>query len=188
MVATFNVVWDYGGSANTPGTTAETLTNLRFNKEDTNDQDTASPLTITASTTIYSYLKHIYLKCSGAPSLQVDTVKFYTDGASGLGTGVAVYSADDTCTKNSGSSAGYFPAVTVGQATMVTNHDTVTAVTSIFTYTSGAAKTVAISESGSIINATNETTNYVILQLTVLDTASPGTTATETCTFSYDEI
>ena len=187
MVATFNVVWDYGGTANTPGTTAETLTNCRFNAEDTNDQDTASPLTIVASTVVFSYLKHLYLKCSGAPSVQVDNVKLYTDGSLAW-TGCFVYVANDTCTKNSGSSAGYFPAVTVGQATMITNHDTVTARTSLFTYTSGSAKTMAISESGSIINATNETTNYAVLQMTVEDTASPGTQATETVTWSYDEI
>ena len=188
MVAVFDVVWDYGGSANSPGTTAEVLTNCRFNKEDTNDQDTASPLTITAATTIFSYLKHLYLKCTPAPSVQVDNVKLYTDGTLGW-TGCIVYVADDTCTKNSGSSAGYFPAATVGQATMITNHDTVTARTSLFTYTSGSAKTMGISESGSIINATAETTNYAVVQMTVTDTASPGTQSpAETVTWSYDEI
>ena len=140
-----------------------------------------------AATTVYSYLKHIYLKCSGAPSVQVDNVKLYTDGSLAW-TGCTVYVANDTCTKNSGSSAGYFPAVTVGQATMVGNHDTVTAQTSLFTYTSGSAKTMAISETGSKIDATNETTNYAVLQMTVTDTASPGTQATETVTWSYDEI
>lgn len=187
MVATFNVAWDFGGTANTPGTTDTTITNLRFNNEDTNDQDTASPITITPSTTIYSFWKHIYLKCSGAPSLQCNNFKIYTDGSLAW-TGCTVKVGDDACTRshNGGSPlyAGYDP----GTASVLTAHDTIATTTSLFTYTSGSARTVTCSESGNLVNATNETTDYVVLQLEVTDTASPGTTATETITFSYDEI
>jgi len=184
MVATFDVVWDFGGTANTPGTVAQTLTNLRFNNEDTNDQDTASPITITPSTTIYSFWKHVYLKCTAGPSVQINNVKVYTDGTLGW-TGCTVKVGDDVCARNSTPSyAGYDP----GLASVLTTHDTIATTTSLFTYTSGSARSVTISESGSIINATNETTDYVVLQLEVTDTASPGTAATETITFSYDEI
>lgn len=183
MAATFNVTLDTGGSDNTPGTSA-TITNLRFNAEDTNDQDVASPITITASSTIYSYWKQLYLKCSGAPDTQADTVKIYSDGSLAW-TGVTVNIGDELPVHNSGATTGY--DVADAQETQV-NHTDITAVTSLFTYTSGSAKSVTISESGSIINATNETTNYIVLQAAVTDTATSGTKATETVTWSYVEI
>ena len=183
MAATFNVAWDFGGTANTPGTVEASLTNLRFNNEDTNDQDTASPITIPTAGTAYSFWKQIYLHCTGAPSVQVDNVQVYTDGTLGW-TGCTVVSADDTLTHNSGSDAGYDP----GQAAVLTTHDTVTAVTDFFTYNSGSTQAIAISESGSVIDAVDEYTNYLALSLQVTSSATQGTQATETITWQYDEI
>jgi len=71
---------------------------------------------------------------------------------------------------------------------VLTTHDTISAITDFFTFTSGAPRTVTISEAGNIINATNEKCNYVVLQLEVTDTAVPGVQATETVTWLYDEI
>ena len=71
---------------------------------------------------------------------------------------------------------------------MVTGHTGVTAKTDIFTYTSGAPKSLTISEGSAQIDAINEETDYVLLQMTVTDTASPGTLSAETLTFQYDEI
>jgi len=183
MAATFNVAWDFGGTANTPGTVEASLTNLRFNNEDTNDQDTASPITIPTGGTAYSYWKQIYLHCTGAPSSYVNNVKIYTDGTLGW-TGCTVKSANDTLTHNSASDAGYDP----GQAAVMTDHDTVATTTSFFTYNSGSPKSVTISEASSQIDATNEYTDYVCLQLEVTSSATQGTQATETITWQYDEV
>jgi len=183
MTAAFDVSWDFGGTANSPGTVEEVLTNLRFNNEDTNDQDTASPVTVPTSGTNYSFWKQIYLDCTTAPDTQVNNVKIYTDGTLGW-TGSTVVVGDDTLTHNSGSDAGYDP----GQALVMTTHDTVTATTDLFSFTSGSSRTVTISEAGSIINATGEFTDYVCLGEELSTSGTEGTEATETITFQYDEI
>ncbi len=106
MAAVFDVKIDLTGTDNTPGSNA-VVTNLRYNAEDTNDQDTASPIVIPGAGTEYSYIKHLYLLCTTAPDTQVDGVEVYTDDALGWGTGVTVYVGDGTQTKTSASSAGY---------------------------------------------------------------------------------
>ena len=70
----------------------------------------------------------------------------------------------------------------------MTNHTDITSETSLFTFTSASTLTLSISETSSIINAIGETTNYIVLQTDVASTASPGTQATETVTWQYDEI
>lgn len=184
MVATFDVNYDNLGADNSPGTSTA-ITNLRFNAEDTNDQDLASPLVIPTSGTVYSYWKQIYLICTVAPDTQVDNVQVYSDGTLGWGTGVSVVVGDETPLHSSTVTTGYDLAN--AQETM-TNHTDITATTSLFTFTSASTKTVSISETSSIIDAVGETTNYIVLQVELLSTASPGTQATETVTWQYDEI
>jgi len=184
MAAAFDVTIDMTGTDNSPGSNA-TVTNLRFNAEDTNDQDLNSPIIIPAAGTEYSYWKHLYLLCTTAPDTQVDNVQVYSDGTLGWGTGATVYVGDGTQTKNSGSSAGYDVA---DAQEVITNHTHISAKTDLFSYTSGSTRAVSISESGSIINALNETTDYIVLSLEVASTASPGTKATETITWQYDEV
>jgi hypothetical protein len=75
---------------------------------------------------------------------------------------------------------------------MVSNHTGISSQSDLFGFTSGSpfptASYITISESGNIISAQNETTNYVVLQLAVASTASPGSLTPETLTFVYDEI
>ena len=94
-------------------------------------------------------------------------------------------------TKNSGSDAGYVAATgTPGTSgdEIVANHAGITGVTDAFSYTSGSTKSVSISESGSIINASGESTDYLVFQMAVGTSASPGNLSNETLTFRYDEI
>ena len=190
MAATFNVMVDFGGSDGSPGTSTNTDAlgppNLRFKRADNATIDTSNPCIVPTSGTSYSRWKSIYLKCTGAPSTQVDNVKIYTDGG-GFGTGIAVKVGLQFPTKNSGSSSGYEVAGTDDEE-LVAGHGGITTSASLFDYTSGSALSVSISESGSIINATNETTNYVLLQMETISTASPGNLTDETITWSYDEI
>ena len=72
---------------------------------------------------------------------------------------------------------------------MVAAHAGLTGSTELFgNYTSGSPKSVTIGEAGNIINATGETSAYIILQMEVTSTASPGTLSNETLTWRYDEI
>jgi len=184
MVATFVTTYDRAGTDNAPGS-SETVTNLRFNAEDTNNQDLLSPLIIPSSGTIFSFWKQIYLDCTVAPDTQVDNVQIYTDGTLGWGTGVTVQVGDQDPLHSSTVTTGYDLADT--QETM-TNHTDITSETSLFTFTSGSSRAVSISETSFIINAAGETTNYIVLQTNVASTATTGTKATETITWQYDEI
>ncbi len=71
---------------------------------------------------------------------------------------------------------------------MVAAHAGLTSSVDFFTKTSGSPLTVSISEAGNLINAIGETTNYVVLQMEVINTASPANLTDETITWKYDEI
>ena len=187
-------MFDFGGTDGSPGTSQNVDSlgppNIRFKTADDANIDTNNPIPVPTSGTKYSYWKHIYLKCTGAPSSQCDNFKFYTDG-SGFGTGITLKVGDEMPTKNSGSSSGYEVATGTEGDTgdeMVANHSGITSSTDAFTYTSASPKSVSVSESGNIIDAVGETTNYLVFQLEVDSTASPGNLADETLTFQYDEI
>lgn len=189
MAATFDVKLDRGGSDGAPGS-KDTVTNLRFRTDDTNTQDTTNPIPIVTGQTKRSFWRHIYLKCTGAPATKCDNFKFYTDGG-GFGTGITVYVGNETPTNTNVADTGYEVATgVIGDSgdELVANHGSVTGKTDVFTYTSGSSKTVSCSEGSNQIDAVNEETDYIILQMDVADTASPGTLPQETFTFQYDEI
>ena len=190
MAATFNVMFDFGGSDNTPGTSQNTdglgPPNMRFKQADDATIDENNPIPIPAAGTNYSRWKQVYLKCTAAPSTQVNNVKFYTDG-SNFGTGITLNIADACPLHSSTVTTGY--DVADANVTMASGgHTDVTTVTDAFTYTSGSPKSISISEAGSIINAIGETTNYIVLQMAVGTTASPGNLTDETMYYQYDEI
>ena len=194
MVATFKVMYDFGGTDGTPGTEQDTAglgpPNVRFKTEDDATIDTANPIPIPSSGAAnLSYWKQVYLEVSEPPDTQVDNIKIYTD-ASGFGTGISTFVGDETPTKNSGADTGYKVATgTAGvTGTSMVSAGVVTGSADFYSFTSAAAKTVSISEAGAILNATGEMSNYVALQVAVATTASPGDLANETITFQYDEI
>jgi len=193
MVAVFNVNYDFGGTDNTPGTEQNTdglgPPNIRFKTADDATIDTNNPIPIPAAGTNNSYWKQIYLYCATAPDTQVDNIKFYTDGTN-FGTGITTNVGDEMPVKSSTADTGYDVATgTPGTSgTIMTSHTDITAVTDVFSYTSGSPKSVTTSEAGSVINAIGETTNYLVFQMVIGPTASPGDLANETFTFVYDEI
>jgi len=137
----------------------------------------------------YSYWKHIYLYCDDPDGHSLNNVKLYSDGSSGYGTGVTLYVGLQFPVKNSGSDAGY--EVATGGATggdeLVANHGGITSEASIFAYTVASPLSVTISDAGNLMNLAGETTNYVLLQSAVANTASAGLTSYETFYFAYDE-
>lgn len=184
MAATFNTILDTGGSDNSPGASA-TVTNLRFNVADDNDQDTGNPVPIPSAGTNYSFWKQVYLECTGAPDTQVDNMELYSDGTA-FDANVALNVGNELPVHTSGDTTGYDLATA---AEVMTNHTDITGVTNINDFTSGGSeKTITIGEAGNIIDDVGETTHYVVLQVAVGTGASPGTLAAEEITWQYDEI
>tara|TARA_R110000796_G_scaffold72230_3_gene163517 strand:+ start:1812 stop:2405 length:594 start_codon:yes stop_codon:yes gene_type:complete len=194
MVATVAVFFDFGGSNGTPATEQDTSSlgppNLRFKTADDATIDNQNPIPIPSGSAINSFWKQIYLKVTGGTFTQIDNVKFYTDGG-GFGTGITTFVGDQLPVKNSGANTGYVVATgTVGTSgnAMVASHAGVSAQTDAFSFDSSSPKSITISEAGGLMNATNETTNYLVCQMNVASTAGPGNLADETWTYQYDEI
>lgn len=194
MVATVAVFFDFGGTDTSPATQQDTSAlgppNLRFKTADDATIDNQNPIPIPTGAANNSFWKQIYLKVTGGTFTQIDNVKFYTDG-SGFGTGITTYVGNQMPTKNSGSNAGYEVATgTTGTSgdEIVSGHSGISAKTDAFTFTSGSPKSITISESGSLMDASGETTDYLVCQMEVANTAGPGNLADETWTYQYDEI
>ena len=196
MVATLSVRTDTGGTNANPGASTDIddlgPPAMQMRSDDNPLVNNAAPIVIPASGTNYSFVKSAYLYCDVAPSLQINNIEFYTDGENTLGTGIGMVAGDQQPTKNSGSSGGYIVAQgTVGTtgSEMTSFYTGINAVTDVFTFTQAAAKSISISEAGSIIDAVGETTNYLVFQMTVAANAAPtAATPNETGTFQYDEI
>ncbi|MCP6727576.1 MAG: hypothetical protein KJI69_06210 [Patescibacteria group bacterium] len=189
MVAAFNVNFDFGGADNAPGTEQDITglgpPELRFKQADNATIDSSDPMPIPTAGTEFSRWKQIYLVCTTAPDTQVDNVRFFTDGG-GFGTGITVRVGDQFPLHSAAIETGY--DVSDANAVMTTHTD-ITTSSDAFTFTTGSPLSgPTISEAGGIINAIGETTNYLVLQMEVLSTASPGNLTDETFTFRYDEI
>ena len=168
--------------------------NIRFKTADDPTIDTNNPIPIPASGTKRSFWKNIFLKVTAGPFVQIDEIKFFTGGG-GFGTGITVFVGNETPVRNSISTAGYDQATgTVGDdgdemVAGTPNHDFISGSQDAFAnFTSTTPKPVSISESGSVIDAVGETSNYIIAQMDVASTAGPGDLVNEIWTFQYDEI
>jgi hypothetical protein len=194
MVATVAVFFDNGGTNGNPNAQTDTSSlgppNLRFKTADNATIDNQNPIPIPTGSAVNSFWKQIYLKVTGGTFTQIDNVKFYTDGG-GFGTGITTFVGNQLPVKNSGANTGYVVATgTVGTSgnAMVASHAGISAQTDAFTFTSGSPLSITISEAGGLMNATNETTNYLVCQMNVANNAGPGNLADETWTYQYDEI
>jgi len=195
MVAAVSIKYDTAGTDGTPGLSTDVDAlgppTLRMKTNDNITIDSADPVPIPSAGTTYSYWKQIYLFCDTAPDTSVDNLKFYSDGT-GFGTGITLNVADQFPTKTSASDAGYEIATGTPGSTgneVVANHALVTTVSDVFTFTSGSPLSgPTISEDSNVINATGESSNYLVLQLAVINTATPGNKTDETLTIQYDEI
>ena len=188
MVAAFDIMLDTAGTTSTPGTSTiiSAITpapQLRFKRADDALINTANPNVIPDAGITYSRWKSLYLKCTIAPDVNVSAVYIYSDGSAP--TGIDIKVGNETPTHTALLTTGYDVSST--NDSPMTNHASITAVTTLYNFTSGSTKTVSISEAGNIIDAINETSDYVVLQMEVGPTASPGDLADETITWEYDE-
>lgn len=168
MPATYQIDVFHGASP-----TASALpTNGRFHRADTTPTTDGATTFIPIPTggTNYSWRKSLKLNVTGAPSGSVANLRFYTDGTS-WGTGVTPYAI------NTG---------TYTQASTSDNSALIPSGVDATTYTSSSPMTV---NAGTVLTATTGygTQNYVVMQIGVAATASPGTTAARTITYRVDE-
>lgn len=179
MAATVHVYVHTGSGPTDTNTDALGPPRVRLKTNDNHLIDTNDPIPIPTSGNKYSYWKSTTLWCSTSPTGTIDNIKLYTDGG-GFGTGIVTYVGDQTtatydqATGSSGDSGDE----------VVANHSQISSKTDVFSYTSGNVFAV----SGSISNPnTGRISNYVVLQMKVDNTASPGDLTDETFTFRYDE-
>lgn len=179
MAATVYVYVHTGSTPTNTNTEALGPPNVRLKTEDDHTIDTNNPIPIPSSGSKYSYWKSITLWANTSPTGTIDNIKLYTDGG-GFGTGITTYVGDQTTATYDEASGT--PGDTGDE--MVTTHTQISSRTDVFSYTSGDPKSV----SGSIDNPnTGRVSNYVVIQMRVQSTASPGDLTNETFTFRYDE-
>lgn len=163
MVATVQI----GEKNGAGGTfTDKTSGNIRFKTADNATVDLNAPINVPTSGTNYSYEKWLIAKVTVAPSQQIANLKWYSDGASGLGTGVGLYAKAVTS----------FATPALGTS--------VSGYTDFFSYTSGSP----LSLGAGPYTGTGEKGDHAVMLATVADTATQGLTASETATLAYDEI
>lgn len=165
MVATVTI----GEKNGAGGTyTDKTSGTVRFKNADNATVDSGNPMVIESGITDYSFEKWLRLMIGATgPSTSISNLKFYTDGANGMGTGVSLYAK------------AVAAFATPAEATSVTGY------ASAFTYTSGAPLSLG---AGPYSTINTEIGDHCVMMMAVADTAAPGTTPSETLTFSYDEI
>jgi len=166
MSATVSVKQSVGA-----GPSDTTITNLRFNTDDTINPGVVNPMVKPSAGTNRSYAKTVYLNADDSPSGTINNVKIYCDG-----------SIDWTgCTLFIGSTGSYAQATgTPG----TTGDDNSVATANMEDFTSGSEKSLT----GTISNPdTGKISDYVVMQVDLSTDAVAGTLATETITFQYDE-
>ena len=72
---------------------------------------------------------------------------------------------------------------------MVANHGGISGKTEVFgNYTSGSPKSISVSETGSIIDSVNETSDYLVFQMDIDSTVTKADLSNKTWTILYDEV
>lgn len=169
------------GASGSPTKTNITSANTVANAQDVHEATASSssnPIKIPAAGTNYSYWVATRLFASVAPTGSITNIRWHTDGTNNFGTGVG-------CNVSSSASTYVQATGTVGTTGNIlnnTNYSGVGTPSNAFTYKSTA--TLAVTGS---ISGTGDFGNFVVYQLTVTTTASPGPTSQETFTWLYDE-
>ena len=193
MVAQLAVFTDFGGTGGTPGTQENTtrteqqmtdgVPNLRFKLAEDNETNLNGRIRIPTSGHVLSWPKWVYIRVTGGTFTQIDNIQFFSDGSADVA-GTSILVADETPVRSE-----YEPPS--GSATTGNTLESIGAVSgsaAARTFTADSPKTVTISETGGILNTTGESSDYVILQMLVQNSAQAGDLDSKTYTFQYDEI
>lgn len=145
---------------------------VRFKTADNAVVNASDPIQVPASGVNYSYTKKLRAYMEAPPSTQVGNMRWYTDGSSGFGTGVAVMA------KNIGVTFGsqYITEMSGGS--------------DLFGYTSGSPLDGDGTDAGPFVPADDDSYigDIIELQMSVADTAAHGALTPETLTLAWDEI
>lgn len=163
MAATVQIV-EKNGAGGTP--TDKTSGTIRFKNADNATVDTSNPLVKPPSGTEYSWEKWLRMNVTGGTYTEITNVHAYSDGSSGLGTGIGLYAK---------AVASY---ATPAEATSTAGY------TNFFTYTSGSS----LSLGAGPFSSTGEKGDHCVMMMTVDNTASGGVTPSEALTMAWDEI
>ncbi len=134
--------------------------------------DASDPLVVPGSGTNYSYVKKLRAYMEAPPNTNISNMRWYSDGSSGFGTGVA-------CTaKNLGTTFGTFYNTAMSGGS------------SLFGYTSGSPLDGDGTDTGPFVPADDNTYigDIIELQISVASTASNGALSAETLTLAWDEV
>lgn len=142
---------------------------IRFKAANNTTVDTADRLQVPGAGSIYSYTKHSRFYFATAPSVDIQNLRCYTDGANTFGTGIGVQ----------------YDIPAGGLGTFPNINTTITG-TDIFTKTSGAPIDMDAINVGPH-TGTGYKGDHVRKQMSVASTASPGQLSAEQITFAYDE-
>lgn len=163
MAATVTIVEKTGAGGTQTDKTSSTI---RFKNADNATVDLVNPMVKPPSGSDFSFEKWLRMNVSGGSYTQITNVKWYSDGANGLGTGVLLWAKAVTT------------FATPAEATATTGY------TNFFSYTSGAA----LSLGAGPFTSTGEKGDHAVMMCEVQSTASGGLTPTETGTLAWDEI
>jgi hypothetical protein len=166
------------GASGAPTKTNIAGINTRLNAEDAHSTaGTTNSILIPAAGSNYSYWASIRLYISAITGGTVNNLKWFTDGANGLGTGITALVSTAASYVQATGTAG-----TTGLVLNTTNYAGATTPVDPFTYTS--ASPLSISGSAS---AVGDVGDFIVQQLVVGTTANQGATPQETATFRYDD-
>jgi hypothetical protein len=173
MAASTNI-WSYHATA--PGTTFDVAgVTIRHKLDDNDTQDLNTPLLIPSAGTNYGWRKHTRLAILTAPNEQITNLRWFADAAPGDWTGVTLFA---------GTTTPYVEATTADEAGQLGG------TADADTYDEGDplpvnAGTVAISTDSF---PTPGTQLFVLQQMGVASTASPGVITSRTVRYRWDEI
>ena len=140
---------------------------VRFKAADDTTVDSNDRLQIPPSGFDWSYTKQLRANITGAPSVDLQNLRAYSDGSNDFGTGVVV--EYDT------------------QETFQTQTDTDIGGTDLFTKTDGAPIDMDQTNDTDGKTDTGNYGDHLRLQMEIEDSAGPGSLTPETLTFAYDE-
>lgn len=184
MAATVEI-HEYNSASGTR--TDKTSGTVRFKNADDATVDLNNPLVKPTSGQEYSYEKWLRLVAYGQYT-QITNLQCYTDGSNGLGTGVLLwYAITGTYVQPVVPSEAADPPQSPAAGSPVEN------MADAFGLTSGSPGDLDGINTGPFTplspNADEQPIgDFLVLVMEVNSTASAGTTATETLTFSWDEI
>ena len=145
--------------------TEAAVTGVMMRSNDSAAVTKANPITISSVATVYSYEKWLRFKCTVAPDNLVSNFKYWGPNTT-PGTGLTLLAGTT--------------------ATGATPVNTESAVATVQQDTNYYDTSHVLAIAGDL-DAENEETDYLVLQLAVGTTAGPGDIAQQTHNYSYDE-